>query len=125
MTMRGLRVRALWFFCNLENSLIYELRQYIPTPGKAEALSRRFRDSTLALFRKLDFKVVDFWETTDGNGELWYVMEWPDEAAMKAAWDAFRTNPEWVSTKKVTEAEGPLVQKLQSYTLRRPAYFKP
>lgn len=105
--------------------MIYELRQYVPAPGKAEALSRQFRDSTLALFRKLDFKVADFWEATDGSGELWYVMEWPSEAAMKAAWDAFRTNPEWVLTKKATEAEGPLVQKLQSFALRRASYFKP
>jgi len=105
--------------------LIFELRQYVPAPGKAEALSRRFRDSTLPLFRKLDFKVVDFWEATDGSGELWYVMEWSSEAVMKTAWDGFRTNPEWVSTKKATEAEGPLVQKLQSFTLRRASYFKP
>jgi hypothetical protein len=105
--------------------LIHELRQYVPAPGKGEALSRRFRDSTLALFRKLDFKVVDFWETTDGSGEIWYVMEWPSEAAMKAAWDDFRANPEWVAAKKATEADGPLVQKIQSYPLRRPAYFRP
>jgi hypothetical protein len=105
--------------------LIYELRQYIPAAGKAEALSRRFRDSTLPLFRKLDFKVVDFWEANDGSGELWYVMAWPSEAAMKTAWDQFRTNPEWVSTKKETEAEGPLVQKLQSFALRRASYFEP
>ena len=105
--------------------MIFELRQYVPAPGKAEALSRRFRDSTLPLFRKLDFKVVDFWEATDGSGELWYVMERSSEAVMKTAWDGFRTNPEWVSTKKATEAEGPLVQKLQSFTLRRASYFKP
>jgi hypothetical protein len=105
--------------------VIYELRHYVPAPGKAEALSRRFRDSTLALFRRLDFKVVDFWEAADGGEELWYVMEWPSEAAMKAAWDAFRGNLEWVATKKVTEADGPLVQKLQSYPMRRVGYFKP
>lgn len=104
--------------------MIYELRQYIPAPGKAEALGQRFRDSTLALFRKLGFRVVDFWETTDGSGELWYLMEWPDEAAMKSAWDGFKTNPEWVSTKKSSEADGPLVQKIQSYPLRRASYFR-
>jgi hypothetical protein len=105
--------------------LIYELRQYVPAAGKAEALGQRFRDSTLPLFRKLGFTVVDFWETADGSGELWYVMEWSDETAMKSAWDSFRTNPEWVATKKASEAEGPLVQKLQSFALRRASYFKP
>jgi hypothetical protein len=105
--------------------VIYELRHYVPAPGKAEVLGRRFRDSTLPLFQKLGFKTVDFWEAADGSGELWYVMAWSDEAAMKEAWDVFRSNPEWIETKKVTEADGPLVQKLQSYPLRRAAYFKP
>jgi hypothetical protein len=44
---------------------------------------------------------------------------------MKIAWDQFRTNPEWVSTKRATEAEGPLVLKLQSFALRRASYFEP
>jgi hypothetical protein len=105
--------------------LIYELRQYVPAPGKAEALTRRFRENTLPLFRKLNFKVVDFWEATDGKGEFWYVVEWPDAATMKTAWDDFRANPEWIATKKATEADGPLVASLQAHTLRRASYFKP
>ena len=76
-------------------------------------VSRASRDSTAIL------------SSTDGKGELWYVVEWPDEATMKAAWDDFRANPEWIATKKATEADGPLVASLQNMTLRRASYFKP
>lgn len=105
--------------------MIHELRQYIPAKGKAELLSRRFRESTLDLFKELRFRVVDFWEATDGTGQIWYVVEWADTDEMKTAWDSFRAHPKWMTAKAATEADGPLVEKIQSFVLRRPPYFEP
>lgn len=103
--------------------MIYELRQYVPVPGREADLRRRFADSTLDLFARLGFRVLDFWEASDGKGDLWYLMEWADEAAMQAAWDSFRRNPEWLSIKAETEGTGALAKSINSIPLRRAEFF--
>ena len=104
--------------------MFYELRHYVPAPGKSEALSERFASATLPLFAKLGIKVTDFWESADGSGELWYVVEWSSEDAMKSAWEAFRANQEWIAIKTRTEADGPLCTSIRSLPMRRAGFFR-
>lgn len=104
---------------------IYELRRYVPVPGKEDALRHRFEDGTLALFEELGIRVVDFWETTAVPVELWYVLEWSSEQAMKDAWATFRENPKWQALKTRSEAEGPIVASITSTVLGRVPFFDP
>jgi len=41
--------------------MIYELRHYIPVPGKEAAILNRFKNHTFDIFRKRGFKIVNFW----------------------------------------------------------------
>lgn len=102
---------------------VFELRHYIPAPGKAEALANRFRNGTFQLLDKLGYKVAHAWEAADGSGELWYLMEWSSHEEMRAAWESFPRDPDWQRLKAETEAAGPLVAKIETFPLTSSATF--
>ena len=64
---------------------VFELRTYTASPGKLDALDARFRDHTIALFKKHGMEVVGFWEPVDkeaGAGEkLIYLLAHPSREA--------------------------------------------
>ena len=100
---------------------VFELRTYTASPGKLDALNARFRDHTIALFKKHGMEVVAFWEPLDkeaGAGEkLIYMLAHPSRAAADASWKAFRDDPEWIKVKADSEKGGPLTTKIESVFL--------
>jgi hypothetical protein len=100
---------------------VFELRTYTASPGKLDALNARFRDHTIALFKKHGMEVVGFWEPTDkeaGAGEkLIYLLAHPSREAAQANWKAFREDPEWVKVKAESEVGGVLPAKIESVYL--------
>src|SRR5262245_32501199 len=102
----------------LAGDRIFELRTYTAAPGKLDALNARFRDHTIALFKKHGMEVVGFWEPVDkdaGAGEkLVYILAHPSRAAAEANWKAFREDPEWVKVKADSETAGTLAAKVES-----------
>jgi NIPSNAP protein len=100
---------------------VFELRTYYASPGKLDALNARFRDHTLALFKKHGMEVVGFWEPLDkeaGAGEkLVYVLAHQSRAAAAASWKAFRDDPEWIKVKADSEKDGVLPAKIESVFL--------
>jgi hypothetical protein len=100
---------------------VFELRTYTPSPGKLDALNARFRDHTMALFKKHGMEVVGFWEPLDkeaGAGEkLVYILAHQSRAAAEASWKSFREDPEWVKVKADSERGGPLTTKIESVFL--------
>lgn len=100
---------------------VFELRTYTAAPGRLAALNTRFREHTLALFRKHGMEVVGFWEPLDadsGAGEkLVYVLAHQSRAAASASWTAFRADPEWQKAKAESEKDGPVVAKVESVFL--------
>ena len=100
---------------------VFELRTYTPAPGKLDALNARFRDHTLALFKKHGMEVVGFWEPIDkeaGAGQrLVYLLAHPSRAAAEANWKAFQEDPEWVKVKAESQKDGPLTTKIESVFL--------
>jgi hypothetical protein len=104
---------------------IFELRTYYTAPGKLEALETRFRDHTLALFQKHGLEVVAFFTPTDGDGvgnTLVYLLGFDDRDAADSAWAAFRADPDWIAAKAASEADGPVVDHLESVFLDPTAY---
>jgi hypothetical protein len=100
---------------------VFELRTYTASPGKLDALNARFRDHTIAIFKKYGMEVVGFWEPLDkeaGAGEkLIYMLAHPSRAAAEASWKAFHDDPEWVKVKADSEKGGPLTTKIESVFL--------
>lgn len=97
--------------------MIYELRTYWAHPGKAEALHARFRTLTLGLFERHGMQVVGFWTPTadaEAQGDLVYLLAFPDEGAARAAWEAFRADPDWVAGKAASEVGGALAARVTS-----------
>jgi hypothetical protein len=100
---------------------VFELRTYTASPGKLDALNARFRDHTIALFKKHGMEVVGFWEPLDkeaGAGEkLVYILAHQSRAAAEASWKSFRADPEWVKAKADSEKGGVLTTKIESVFL--------
>ena len=96
---------------------LFELRTYTATPGNLAALNARFRDHTLKLFEK--HGMTNLWYFTPAAGQknadttLIYFLANQDDAARKKSFDAFRTDPDWVSARTASEkkAGGPLTAK--------------
>jgi hypothetical protein len=97
---------------------VFELRTYIASPGKFEALHARFRNHTLALFKKHGIEVVGFWvpaDDPDSQTTLMYLVAFPNVEAQKKAWAAFKSDPIWIKAKAASEADGiPLAKKVIS-----------
>jgi hypothetical protein len=99
------------------SATVYELRIYHAHEGKLDALLARFRDHTMQLFEKHGLKNVAYWLPTDDplkGKTLVYMLAHPSRDAATANWKAFGADPEWQRVKSESEANGPLVDKVDS-----------
>lgn len=104
-------------FAVAQNSRVYELRTYTCHPGKLEALKARFRDHTIAIFKRHDMESVGYWIPQDparSQTTLIYILAHPSREAAEKNWAAFRSDPEWKKAQAESEANGPIVQKVES-----------
>jgi hypothetical protein len=96
---------------------VFELRIYHAYEGKLDDLLRRFRDHTTKLFEKHGIKNVAYWTPTDEplkGKTLVYILAHLSRDAATANWQAFRDDPEWQSVRDKSEANGKLVEKIDS-----------
>jgi len=99
------------------STTVYELRIYHAYEGKLDDLLRRFRDHTVQLFEKHGIKNVAYWTPTDEplkGKTLVYIVAHPSREAAAANWKAFGADPEWQSVRDKSEANGKLVEKIDS-----------
>jgi hypothetical protein len=99
------------------STAVYELRIYHAYEGKLGELLARFRDHTMQLFEKHGIKNVAYWTPTDDplkGKTLVYMLAHPSREAATANWQAFRDDPEWQSVRDKSEANGKLVEKIDS-----------
>ena len=99
---------------------VFELRTYTAHEGKLDPLLARFRDHTVKLFEKHGIKVVGFFVAADApqsSNTMVYILGHESREAAKKSWDAFRSDPEWVKVRDASEANGPLVSKVESVYL--------
>jgi len=101
-----------------KDSRCFELRTYYAAPGKLEALNARFRDHTCALFKKHGMEIVGFWipaEQKDGaDTKLVYMLAHKSREAAKKSFADFGNDPEWKKARAESEANGKLVEKVES-----------
>ena len=99
------------------STAVYELRVYHTYEGKLDDLLRRFRDHTMQLFEKHGIKNVAYWTPADEplkGKTLIYILAHPSREAATANWQAFRDDPEWQSVRDKSEANGKIVEKVDS-----------
>lgn len=99
--------------------MIYELRVYRCVPGRLPALLKRFDTITLKLFEKHGIKQAGFFTTLVGqsNQELTYFLAWESLADRDKKWAAFQSDPDWISARAQTEADGQIVENVNSQLL--------
>lgn len=99
-----------------KDSRCFELRTYYAAPGKLEALHARFRDHTNKLFVKHGMELVGYWVPADKEqgDKLIYILAHKSRAAAKQSWQEFQNDPDWKKAREASEANGKLVDKVES-----------
>ncbi len=95
----------------------FELRTYHTYDGKLEPLLARFRDHTIDIFNRHGMTSVGYWLPTDEplkGRTLVYMLAFPSREAATKDWAEFRDDPEWKRVATASEANGKLVQKVDS-----------
>jgi NIPSNAP protein len=116
--------RSLWAASQRDNdnpiqtsTKVYELRVYQAAPGKLAQLLARFREHTTKLFDQHGMKNVAYWTPVDEpqkSNTLIYILEHPSREAAAANWKSFQDDAEWKSVRDKSEANGKLVEKVES-----------
>lgn len=99
--------------------MIYEMRVYRCLPGRLPALLNRFANTTLKLWEKHGIKQAGFFTTLvgDSNQELTYFLQWDSLAEREKKWNAFATDPEWLTKRAETEKDGQIVANVSNQLL--------
>ena len=106
---------------------VFELRTYTSPPGQLPALHRRFRERTMKLFARHGMTNVAYWTPTDSTrreNTLVYLLAYPSRQAARDSWAAFGADPEWQRVRAESEANGKIVEKVESVFLD-PTDFSP
>ena len=99
----------------------FELRVYHANEGKLDDLLARFRDHTIAIFKRHGIESVAYWTPTDEplkGKTLFYILRHPSREAATANWAAFHDDPEWKRVSAVSEANGKLTISTESTFLK-------
>ena len=99
---------------------VFELRTYTAPEGKLTDLVARFRNDTLRIFEKHGMENVGYWLPTDApasSNTLIYILAHDSRDAATKSWAAFRDDPEWKAVAERTQANGPIVSKVESVFL--------
>lgn len=99
---------------------VFELRTYTTAPGRLPALNRRFREHTLALFARHGMTSVVYGTPQDSaraQNTLVYLLAHPSREAAAQSWAAFGADPEWQRVQKASEADGRIVERVESVFL--------
>jgi hypothetical protein len=109
-----------------KDSRAFEMRTYYAAPGKFEALNKRFRDHTCRLFKKHGMELIGFWIPQDkekgSENTLVYIIAHKDKEAAKKSWAGFINDPDWKKAHAESEANGKLVDKIESVYLNATDY---
>jgi hypothetical protein len=100
-----------------EHGRVFELRTYTCNEGKLPDLLARFRNHTTRLFEKHGMTNIAYWVPQDSpahENTLVYVIAHASREAAKKNWDEFRNDPEWQKVQKDSEANGKIVNKVES-----------
>ena len=107
--------------------MIHQLQIYEIFEHNKGAFHDRFREHAVRIMRTYSFNTLAMWETkTAQRTEFVYLLVWPNEAAMRSAWDRFMADEEWKEIKRLTSAQhGDLVGAIEDRVLILTDYSPP
>ncbi|WP_307447761.1 NIPSNAP family protein [Paenibacillus sp. V4I3] len=109
---RAIRLTNTW--------ILYELRVYDVNLDKMKVIQERLRDHVVQLFMNYGMKVTQFWEDlNEANNRLYYVVEHANMEMRNLNYDRFRNDPEWIEVKRISELDGPLVNKQERFSINK------
>lgn len=100
--------------------MIYEIRVYEASDGKAEAMKARFKNEVVKRFPHHGIELLGVFESTTEASRLTYLTRFKSEDDRTNAWAAFGADPEWRAIKAASEVNGPLL-KNQTVSVLAPA----
>jgi hypothetical protein len=103
-----------------DSKRVYELRTYTAPDGRLDDLLARFRNDTVRIFEKHGMENVGYWVPADAptsSNTLIYILAHDSRDAATKSWAAFREDPEWRAVAERTQANGPIVSKVESVFL--------
>jgi hypothetical protein len=106
---------------------VFELRTYHTYEGKLDALLTRFREHTVDIFNRHGMTSVGYWLPTDEplkGKTLVYILAFPSREAATKDWAEFRSDPEWKKVAAASEANGKIVEKVDSIFLEPTDFSK-
>ncbi len=103
---------------------VQQLRIYEIFERNKAAFHQRFRDHGQRIMKRHGFKILAMWESRrPERTEFVYILQWPDEATMKARWADFMADEEWSRIKRESAARhGQLVGDIEERVLNRTDY---
>jgi hypothetical protein len=96
--------------------LIYEMREYVPMPGRLRDVVDLFHTVVIPLFDKHEMVISQMGCTTIGDNsynEFVYTMRFSDLAELERKWGAFIADPHWEPALASREVDGPLYQSIR------------
>lgn len=106
---------------NGKGGRVFERRTYTAADGKLAALDSRFRDHTVALFKKHGITNLGYYHPVDADkgasNTLVYFLAYPNREAAAASWKAFAADADWMAARKASEVNGKLTTKVESVYL--------
>jgi hypothetical protein len=99
---------------------VFELRTYTSPDGRLDDLLARFRNDTLRIFEKHGMETVGYWVPADApasSNTLVYILAHDSREAATKSWADFQADPEWRAVRERTQANGPIVTKVESVFL--------
>ena len=110
-----------------DSNRVYELRMYHTFPNRLTPLVTRFRNGEVKVFEQNHMKFMGGWVPQDApNHEnlFIYLLAHENREAAKKNWADFGADPEWKNIQKTSEADGKIVEKVES-TFMDPMDFSP
>ena len=100
--------------------MIYEIRIYEASEGRADAMRQRFLQEVVPRLPGHGIELLGVFTAPQEDGRLTYVTRFPNEDARTQAWASFGADPDWKAIKAASEVNGPLL-KSQTVNVLTPA----
>jgi hypothetical protein len=110
-----------------DSNRVYELRMYHTFPNRLTPLVTRFRNGEVKVFEQNHMKFMGGWVPQDApNHEnlFIYLLAHENREAAKKNWAGFGADPDWKTIRDTSEADGKIVEKVES-TFMDPVDFSP
>lgn len=117
VTFALLSVAAPQAAAQQQSSRVFEIRTYTAPEGRLEDVVDRFRKDSMRLLAKYGMESVGYWIPQDSvrsKNTLIYILAHPSREEARANWRAFSADPEWQQVRARTEANGPIVERIES-----------